>query len=64
MKIGFSRQTFEKCSSLIKIRPVGAELFHTDRRTDRHDETNSPFRNSVNAPKRYLFDSINYCDFN
>ena len=22
----------------IKIRPVGAELFHVDRRTDRHDE--------------------------
>ena len=22
----------------MKIRPVGAELFHTDRQTDRHDE--------------------------
>jgi len=22
----------------MKIRPVGAELFHTGRRTDRHDE--------------------------
>jgi len=33
----------------MKIRPVGAELFHaytdgrTDGRTDRHDETNSRF---------------------
>jgi len=34
-------------SNLIKIRPVGAELFHvdgrTDGRTDRHDEANSRF---------------------
>jgi len=31
----------------MKIRPVGAELFHADRptdgRTDRHDEASSPF---------------------
>ena len=27
----------------MKIRPVGAELFHADERTDRHDETNSRF---------------------
>jgi len=27
----------------MKIRPVGAELFHADRRTDRHDEPNSRF---------------------
>ena len=26
-----------------KIRPVGTELFHADRRTDRHDEANSRF---------------------
>jgi len=25
----------------LKIRPVGAELFHEVRRTDRHDEANS-----------------------
>jgi len=25
----------------MKIRPVGAELFHADRRTGRHNETNS-----------------------
>ena len=41
------------------IRPVGAELFHTDGRTDgrtdaqtdRHDETNSRFLQFENAPK-------------
>ena len=27
----------------MKIRPVGAELFHADGRTDRHDEANSRF---------------------
>jgi len=27
----------------MKIRPVGAELFHADARTDRHDEANSLF---------------------
>jgi hypothetical protein len=25
----------------MKIRPVGAELFHADEQTDRHDEANS-----------------------
>jgi hypothetical protein len=27
----------------MKIRPIGAELFHTDRQTDRHKEANSRF---------------------
>ena len=27
----------------MKIRPAEAELFHADRRTDRHDEANSNF---------------------
>jgi hypothetical protein len=27
----------------MKIRPVGAELFRADGRTDKHDETNSRF---------------------
>jgi len=51
-------------SNVMKIRLLGAELFHahratngeTDRRadgrTDRHDEVNSRFRNFANAPKR------------
>jgi len=30
--------------NLVKIRPVGAELFHADkRRTDRQEETNNRF---------------------
>ena len=28
-------------SNFMKILPVGDELFHTDRRTNRHDDTNS-----------------------
>jgi hypothetical protein len=32
-------------SNFMKIRPVGAELSHAVRRTGRHDEANSRFRN-------------------
>jgi len=28
----------------MEIRPVEAELFHAERRTDRHDEANSRFQ--------------------
>ena len=41
-------------SHLMKIRLVGAELFHADVRTDRHDEDNGRFRNFVNALKNHL----------
>jgi hypothetical protein len=41
----FSKNT--QILNFMKIRPVGAELFHangqTDGRTDRHDEANSRF---------------------
>jgi hypothetical protein len=30
-------------SNFMKIRPMGAELFHADRQTDRHNEANSRF---------------------
>jgi len=30
-------------SNFMKILPVGAELFHADRRADRYDDTNSRF---------------------
>jgi len=46
MKLEFSRQFFEKnthISNFIKIRPVGAQLFHADGRTDRYDDANSGF---------------------
>jgi len=34
MKLEYSRQIFEKYSDFMKIRPVGAELFHADGQTD------------------------------
>ena len=36
----------------MNIRPVGAELFHTDRRKDRHNATNCRFRNFAEATKK------------
>ena len=39
--IDFSENT--EISNFIKIRPVGAELFHADRQTGRHDEADSRF---------------------
>ena len=36
----------------MKIRPVGADLFHADRRTDM-SKLIAPFRDFVNAPKSY-----------
>jgi hypothetical protein len=46
MKLGFSTQFSKEAqiSSFIKIRLVGAELFHADRQV--------PFRNSANAPDK------------
>jgi len=46
----------------MKSCPVSAELFHADRRaegrtdgqTDRHDETNSRFRNFANVPNKQV----------
>jgi len=37
----FSKKT--QIPNFIKINPVGAELFHADRRTDKHDKVNSRF---------------------
>jgi hypothetical protein len=42
----------------MKIRPVGAELFHTDGRTDRQTDMTkliASFRNFANTPKIYVF---------
>jgi hypothetical protein len=40
----------------MKIRPVGAELFHADGRTDRQDEAKLVvvFRNFAKAPKNII----------
>jgi 16S rRNA G1207 methylase RsmC len=45
MKLQFSRQILEKSQlpNLMKIRPVGIELFHAGGRTDGHNEVNSRF---------------------
>jgi len=46
-ELEFSRQCFPKNAQilhLMKIDPVGAEMFHADRRKDRHDEANNRFR--------------------
>jgi hypothetical protein len=46
MALEFSRQIFEKkayISRFIKIRPVGAELFHADGQTDGNDKASSRF---------------------
>jgi hypothetical protein len=47
----------------MKIRPVGAELFHVDIQTDRHDEAKVSPRNVANAPEtpplRAIFKILN-----
>jgi hypothetical protein len=45
MKLEFSGWIFEKysLSDFIKIRLVGAELFHAGGHTDKYDEANSQF---------------------
>jgi hypothetical protein len=45
MKSEFFEQILKtsQISSFVKIHPVGADLFHADRRTDGYDEANSRF---------------------
>ena len=50
--------------NFMKIRPMGAELFHADRQADRQDETDSRFVSVVNAwnnsaPNRRIFMKFN-----
>jgi hypothetical protein len=42
----------------MKIRPVGAELFHAGGRMDGHDKAVA-FRNFANAPKKSIFVEVN-----
>ena len=53
MKQKFSRQV----SYFFKTRPVGAELFHEDRRTDMA-LLNVTFRSFANAPKNVVVESV------
>jgi hypothetical protein len=60
MKLEYSQQNFEKysVSNFIKIRPVGAELFHADGQTDRQTDMTKlrvAFRHFANAPKTSIF---------
>jgi len=45
MELNFLNRFSEnpQISNFMKIRTLGAELFHADGRTDRHDEANSRF---------------------
>jgi hypothetical protein len=43
VKLQFSQQMSEQISNLMKIHPVGAELFDADKQTDWQDEVNSRF---------------------
>jgi hypothetical protein len=53
--LNFSWQIIETYKlDFIKIRPVGAELFHADRRTDMKKVVVA-FRNSANAPKNVVY---------
>ena len=54
MKLEVTRQIFEKYSNInfIRARSVGAELFHSDGRTDM--TLIVVFRNFVNAPKNEI----------
>jgi hypothetical protein len=36
----------------MKIRPMGAELFHADGQTNRHDEANNPFSQFCERPQK------------
>jgi len=51
----------------MKIRLVGAELFHVERRTDerrdRHDEANSRFSQFCNATETYMCIKTNWFCF-
>jgi hypothetical protein len=45
IKLELSGQIFIKYSNFMKILPLGAEFFHAERRTDRHNEDNREFSN-------------------
>jgi hypothetical protein len=47
-------QTNTQISNFMKIRPMGAELFHTDRLTNGHDEANSRFLQFCERASKYI----------
>ena len=53
MKLEFSRQIFEKSSDIkFNKNPVGAELFHADRRQADMTKLIVAFRSFANAPEK------------
>jgi hypothetical protein len=42
----------------MKIRPVGAELFHADGQTDRHDKLVVAFRNFAKAAEKQCYEAM------
>ena len=53
VKLEFSGQIFEKStekSNLMNIRPMDAQLFNADGRTNRHEEANIFFYNFLKTP--------------
>jgi hypothetical protein len=55
--------TNPQISNLMWPRPVGSKLFHSQRQTvdwqtDRHDKTNSSFRNFANGPENCMFKEL------
>jgi len=68
MKDEFSGHIFEKYSNLIKIRPMGADLFRADGRMQRQTDGRAEmmklivtFRNFENAPKNCWDPTIRNC---
>ena len=59
MKLELTRQSFEKfqISNFIKIRPMGAELFHADGHTD-ITKLIVAFCNFANASKNFQHESL------
>jgi len=53
MELEYSRQIFEKYSILksMKIRPVEAGFFHTDRRTDERTDRQASRQTDMTRPK-------------
>ena len=54
-------RVFEKYSKFMKMRPVGAELFHADGRKYRHYETNNRFSQFCVAPDNKLHSKFIFC---
>ena len=54
MKLGYSRHIVQnlRISNFMKIRPVRAELFHSDGQTDTHDEADSRFSRFCEATEK------------